>query len=148
MSFLLNSVGSSDVVVKDAQGEYATLEINSGGSRIKPVWDSAGQLIRIDVAAEVGALVLEIDGRGSMDKAEYADHLTAELESLVSERISYVLRMSRQLNADFLELAGERSAPEKYAAMGVSFEELFPTLELRVTVKGQIRHSNDMRETV
>lgn len=150
VSFLLNSVGSSDVVVKDAQGEYATLEINSGGSRIKPVWDSAGQLIRIDVAAEVGALVLEIDGRGSMDKAEYADHLTAELESLVSERISYVLRMSRQLNADFLGLAGEaeRSAPEKYAAMGVSFEELFPTLELRVTVKGQIRHSNDMRETV
>lgn len=150
VSFLLNSVGRSDVVVRDTQEKYATLEINSGGSKIKPVWDSAGQLRRIDVAAEVGALVLEMDGRGSMDKAEYADKLTAELESLVSERISYVLRMSRQLNADFLGLAGEaeRSAPEKYAAMGVSFEELFPTLELRVTVKGQIWHSNDLRETV
>lgn len=150
ISFLLNSVGRSDVVVRDAQGKNTTLEINSGGSKIKPVWDSSGQLRRIDVAAEVGALVLEMDGRGSIDKAEYADKLTAELESLVSERISYVLRMSRQLNADFLGLAGEaeRSAPEKYAAMGVSFEELFPTLELRVTVKGQIWHSNDLRETV
>lgn len=150
ISFLLNSVGRSDVVVRDAQGKNTTLEINSGGSKIKPMWDSSGQLRRIDVAAEVGALVLEMDGRGSIDKAEYADKLTAELESLVSERISYVLRMSRQLNADFLGLAGEaeRSAPEKYAAMGVSFEELFPTLELRVTVKGQIWHSNDLRETV
>lgn len=150
VSFLLSSVGRNDVLVKDLNGADVTLEINSGGSKIKPVWDSAGQLRRIDVAAEVGALVLEMDGRGSIDKAEYADHLTAQLEALVSERISYVLRMSRQLNADFLGLAGEaeRSAPEKYAAMDEEFSALFPTLELRVTVKGQIRHSNDLRETV
>ena len=91
----------------------------------------------------------EINGKSDLDDAEYADYLTGQLESYVSDRISYVLRISRQLNADFLGLAGtvERSSPSEYAAMDKPFTEIFPTLELRVTVKGQLSHSNDTRQT-
>ena len=147
--FLLNSVGRNDIVVTDSRGSSVTMEINRGSCGITPVWDSSGALSRVDVSASVRASVTEINGKSDLDDAEYADYLTGQLESYVSDRISYVLRISRQLNADFLGLAGtvERSSPSEYAAMDKPFTEIFPTLELRVTVKGQLSHSNDTRQT-
>lgn len=147
--FLLNSVGRNDIVVTDSRGSSVTMEINCGSCGITPVWDSSGALSRVDVSASVRASVTEINGKSDLDDAEYADYLTGQLESYVSDRISYVLRISRQLNADFLGLAGtvERSSPSEYAAMDKPFTEIFPTLELRVTVKGQLSHSNDTRQT-
>lgn len=147
--FLMNSVGRNEIVVTDENGSEVTLEINHGGAEIKPFWDSDGTLTRVDVEANAEATVLEIDGRGSLSDAGYADSLTAQLESEISERISYVLRVARQLDADFVGLAGavSRSDGAKYAAMDEDFLSLLPALELRVTVKGRLSHSNDTRRT-
>ena len=35
-----------------------------------------------------------------------------------------------------------------FAALGAPFEELLPGLEIRVSVKGQITHSSDLRRTL
>ena len=150
VDFLINRVSKHDVTVTDRRGNPVTLEINSGGCDITPQWNTDGSLRRIDVKAAAHAAVLEMNGEGSMDDAAYSDYLTAQLEGCVSERISAVLRLSQELGADFIPLAAavEASDAAAFAALGTPFEELLPGLEIRVSVKGQITHSSDLRRTL
>lgn len=150
VDFLINRVSKHDVTVTDRRGNPVTLEINSGGCDITPQWNTDGSLRRIDVKAAAHAAVLEMNGEGSMDDAAYSDYLTAQLEGCVSERISAVLRLSQELGADFIPLAAavEASDAAAFAALGAPFEELLPGLEIRVSVKGQITHSSDLRRTM
>ena len=150
VDFLINRVSKHDVTVTDRRGNPVTLEINSGGCDITPQWNTDGSLRRIDVKAAAHAAVLEMNGEGSMDDASYSDYLTAQLEGCVSERISAVLRLSQELGADFIPLAAavEASDAAAFAALGAPFEELLPGLEIRVSVKGQITHSSDLRRTL
>lgn len=150
ISFLKNTVRQTDVTVEDARGNAVTLEINQGRCDITPRFTTDGALSRIDIAAHVGATVLEADGTASFADSAYMDYLTGELESLVSQRISGILRLARSLRADFIGLgaAVEQASPESRARLDRPFYELLPALEVRISVTGQITHSNDTRRTV
>lgn len=148
VGFLKNSVGISDIVVKDMHGAPVSLEISGGGAKIKPIWDEDGSLHGIDVTADVRASVIETVTGSGLDSAEYCDHLTSQLESAISRRISAVLRLSRELEADFLGLAGmiEADAPKKYQDMGKPFTDCLSDLELQITVSGTLIHTNDIKD--
>lgn len=150
VSFLKNTVGQSEIVVTDRHGDDVTLEINDGGCKITPRWASDGTLSRIDIAARAEATVLEADGAADFTGAEYTDHLTAQLESYISARISRILRLAGTLEADFVGLgaAVEQSSPINWAVMSAAFPSMLANLEVRVTVNGQITHTNDTRRTV
>lgn len=149
VGFLRNNVGISDVQVNDRRGDQVVLEIDGGGSRIKPVWAGPGELKALDVQVQVQASVIEVSGGGELGSAEYSDHLTAQLEALISGYVKETLQASKDLKADFLGLASsvERSNGEYFRMMEQSFPELLPSLELKVTVRGQLRHTNDMRDS-
>ncbi len=149
VGFLRGRVGQSDVTVTDRRGELVTLEINDGECDIAPRFASDGSLSRVDIAARVNATVLQADGSADFADVAYIDYLTAQLESVVSERIGRVLRLAQGLKADFVGLgaAVERAAPAAYSP-DAPFYELLPTLELRVSVNGRIIHSNGSRRTV
>ena len=148
VGFLRNNVGISDVQVNDRRGDQVVLEIDGGSSRIKPVWAGPGELKALDVQIQVQASVIEVSGGGELGSAEYNDHLTAQLEALISGYVKETLQASKDLKADFLGLASsvERSNGEYFRMMEQSFPELLPSLELKVTVRGQLRHTNDMRD--
>lgn len=149
VGLLRNSSGISDVQVRDKNGDLVVLEIDEGGSRIKAIWDGPGKLKALDVQVQVQASVIEISGGGELGNAQYTDHLTAQLEALISEYVKQTLQASKELKADFLGLASaaERSNSEYYRMLSREFPELLPELELRVTVRGQLRHTNDMRDS-
>lgn len=149
VGFLRNEAGISDVQVTDSHGDLVVLELDGGGSRIKPVWSAPGELKALDVQVHVQASVIEISGGGELGNAEYTDHLTAQLEALISEYIKDTLQASKDLKADFLGLASsvERSNGEYFSMLSQNFPDLLPELELRVTVRGQLRHTNDMRDS-
>lgn len=149
VGFLRNNVGISDVQVHDRRGDQVVLEIDGGSSRIKPVWAGPGELKALDVQIQVQASVIEVSGGGELGNAEYNDHLTAQLEALISGYVKETLQASKDLKADFLGLASsvERSNGEYFRMMEQSFPELLPSLELKVTVRGQLRHTNDMRDS-
>ena len=100
--------------------------------------------------AAAHAAVLEMNGEGSMDDAAYSDYLTAQLEGLrVGEDkrgAAPVAGAGRGLHP--LAAAVEASDAAAFAALGAPFEELLPGLEIRVSVKGQITHSSDLRRTL
>lgn len=148
VGLLTGSLPITAITVTDINGKNASLELNQGSAQITPVWGGKGQLKGLNIQAQVSASVLETDNWQQGSSNEYTNHLTAQLESAVSQRLSSLLRTSMKLKADFLGLAGqvERKSPENYRLMSQRFSELLPGLELQITVSGQLSHTNDMKE--
>lgn len=148
VGLLTGSLPITAITVTDRNGKNASLELNQGSAQITPVWGGKGQLKGLNIQAQVSASVLETDNWQQGSSNEYINHLTAQLESAVSQRLSSLLRTSMKLKADFLGLAGqvERKSPENYRLMSQRFSELLPGLELQITVSGQLSHTNDMKE--
>ena len=148
VGLLTGSLPITDITVTDRNGKNASLELNQGSAQITPVWGGKGQLKGLNIQAQVSASVLETDNWQQGSSNGYINHLTAQLESTVSQRLSSLLRTSMKLKADFLGLAGqvERKSPENYRLMSQRFSELLPGLELQITVSGQLSHTNDMKE--
>jgi len=149
VGFLRNNVGICDVQVNDRYGGLVMLEIDAGKSSVKPRWASPGELEGLEVQVDVRASVIEISGGGELDRAEYTDHLTAQLESLIADYVTETLQASKELKADFLGLASavEKHSPESFLLLSRPFPELLPELELTVSVSGQLRHTNDMKDS-
>lgn len=148
VGLLLNIVGISDIVVKDRYATPVTLELDQGSSVIKPVWAEDGSLEMLDIQIKAAANIAEIGGGGHFGEPDYEDYLTAQLETAVSERVSSVIQLSKTLQADFLGLGNivEMDDAEKYRALGGDFASLLPGLTVRISVSGQIKHTNDIRD--
>ena len=148
VGLLTGSLPITDITVTDRNGKDASLELNQGSAEITPVWGGKGQLKGLNIQAQVSASVLETDNWQQGSSNEYINHLTAQLESAISQRLSSLLRTSMKLKADFLGLSGqvERKSPENYRLLSQHFSELLPGLELQITVSGQLSHTNDMKE--
>lgn len=148
VGFIKNQVDISPVVVRDQRGQPVTLEISDGSSEIEPLWADDGSLLGIDVSAHVRASITETSDGEKVGTPQYSDYITSRLEAEISRRISAVLQQSRELQADFLGLAGiiEMSAPEKFSSMPRSFLDCLPELELQITVSGTLSHTNDIKD--
>lgn len=148
VGLLLNIVGISDIVVTDRYATPVTLELDQGSSVIKPVWAEDGSLEMLDIQIKAAANIAEIGGGGHFGEPDYEDYLTAQLETAVSERVSAVIQLSKSLQADFLGLGSivEMDDAEKFRALGGDFASLLPGLPVRISVSGQIKHTNDIRD--
>ena len=148
VGLLLNIVGISDIVVTDRYATPVTLELDQGSSVIKPVWAEDGSLEMLDIQIKAAANIAEIGGGGHFGEPDYEDYLTAQLENAISERVSSVIQLSKALQADFLGLGSivEMDDAEKYRALGGEFSALLPGLTVRISVSGQIKHTNDIRD--
>ena len=148
VGLLLNIVGISNIVVIDRYATPVTLELDQGSSVIKPVWAEDGSLEMLDIQIKAAANIAEIGGGGHFGEPDYEDYLTAQLETAVSERVSSVIQLSKTLQADFLGLGNivEMDDAEKYRALGGDFASLLPGLTVRISVSGQIKHTNDIRD--
>lgn len=148
VGFLTNKVGLTNVTVRDRHGSLVVLEIDSGGSEVTPVWSGTGELTGLNIAVDVRASIVEVSGSSDTRSAEYTDHITAQLEALISDYVSRVMLTSRELRSDFLCLAQtvERDDPSAFRMLPQSFPDLLPSLELQISVSGQLTHTNDVRD--
>lgn len=146
VGFLKNRVGRATVELRDSYGKPAVLEINGGGSRIRPVWKE-GTLRGLQIECDARASLLELGGRGALRGTEDTDYLTARLESRLAEYLSEALKASKELKADYLGLAEkvERAAPAAWQNLEQDFVDLLPELELEITVRAELNQMSDMR---
>jgi len=147
VAFLQNRVKICDVIVEDRQGRAVTLEIDGGGSEIVPHWDSDGSLLGFEVKAKAEASIVELS-RGNLSGSEELDYILSALEKKIADCMSAVLQTSRRCRADFLGLGSrvELEDAEKFRALEKDFDALLPELQIRVTVNGQLRHTNDIKD--
>lgn len=145
---LLGATAGRTLDVLDLEGMPATLALQQGSCRLVPVWDENGGLRGLDVTAQVRAAVLETAADSAVGSESYDDHMTAQLESAVSDRIGRILRLERQLSLDFLGLEeGLRlSSPDRWQPLTEPLGALLPGLEISITVRGEIAHSFDAKD--
>ena len=145
VSFLKNETAEAEIPLRDSYGKTAVLELRGGRCRIRPVWSEDGQLTALRITAETDASILE---QGAVGDEAYSDRLAARLEEYLAREIESVLRVSRELKADFLGLAAhvERADPAAFRRLDQDFAELLPALELEITVGVRLRHSFDRKE--
>ena len=146
VGFLKNKVAPAAVQLRDRQGNTAVLEILSGSSRIRPVWED-GTLHGLKISAQCRAEILELGGRDALRGTEDADFLTAQLEAKLSQYLTAALQASKELKADFLGLSeiAERDDPAAFRALEQDFVELLPELELEITVSARLGQTEDQR---
>ena len=143
---LAGELRPSLLLLRDGQGRRVTLELQEGRTRLEPVWDGDGKLAGLEIRAEVQAAVLEIEGFEQAADPRTLNEITARMEAELTRRIVRVLRLSGELEADFLGLGRrlELLSPLRGRGLGRDLGGLLPGLALRVTVRGELRHSNDM----
>ena len=81
-------------------------------------------------------------------KIEQMERREAALETLLTRRVAAALETLRDTRADFLGLGSrvELEDAEKFRALEKDFDALLPELQIRVTVNGQLRHTNDIKD--
>ena len=101
---LIGAQGVHDIVVTDAQGQRVTLQTAPGKTSLRPLRGESGSLTGVEIAVTLPASVAEIDGRGALSDAAYADALAALLERELLSGMSRVVQLEKTLRADFLGL--------------------------------------------
>lgn len=146
VQLLTDALSPCPLVIYDEEGSAVTLELQEGGSRLQPVWGEDGALSGLDVAVDVRAVVLEMDGFEQVADEQVLRDLNARMETEISRRLGNVLRLSRRLEADFLGLGRklEQQAPRRCRGLDRALGPLLPGLSLSVSVRGEISHSHDI----
>lgn len=143
---LTGTLSPCPLPLRDRQGRAVTLELLEGDCAVRPLFDRNGALTGLSVTVTVRAAVLEIEGFPSLAREDYRQELTALLESAISDRVRGLLKRSRDLEADFLGLGRrlELAAPRRCRGLGESLGEMLPELSLRLRVRAELLHGNDI----
>ncbi len=145
---LCGKTGCRELSVLDLGGLPVSLELQRGESTVTPVWNDDGSLRGLDVTAYVQAAVLETGADSADGLARYDDYLTGQLEAAISEKLGRILQLARQESLDLAELTSrlERSDPRRFRALKEDLGALLPSLEISLTVQGELTHSFDAKE--
>lgn len=145
---LIGAQGVHDIVVTDAQGQRVTLQTAPGKTSLRPLRGESGSLSGVEIAVTLPASVAEIDGRGALSDAAYADALAALLERELLSGMSRVVQLEKTLRADFLGLEDRIALRSSAAARRADgpLTDYLGTLGIRLSVSVTISHSNDVRD--
>ena len=147
LDLLTGARGVHTLLVRDRNGRRVTLRTAPGKTSLRALRDGDGALTGLELTVTLPVSVSEIDGRGALSDAAYADALTAAAEREILRRAGRVVGLEKSLGADFLGLkerlallstAGER---ERDAALLAAPGEL----EIRLAAGVTIQHANDLR---
>ena len=136
LDLLRGAKGSHTLVVSDRQGQRVTLRTAPGRTEVRAAYDEGGAPEAIELSVRLTASVAAIDGAGDVSDGEYADELAAALERELLRRAGTVLRLSRELGADFLSLRERARLPQ----------DAPKSLPVRLSVSVRVSHSNDVRD--
>jgi hypothetical protein len=134
------------LLLRDALGRTVTLELQEGELRLEPLWDADGALCGLELSVRVSAALLEVDGFDRAADEAFQNAVTARMEAELQRQIEALLRLSRELGADFLGLGRrlEQAAPLRCRGLGRELGALLPSLQVRVSVRGELRHAGDL----
>ena len=133
VDLLCGAQGRHDFTVTDRAGQRVTLRTAPGRTELRRVRGEDGAEA-LDVTVRLTASVVEIDGTGDLADSAYADELAALLERELLRRAAAVLRLEKELDADFLCL-------RERALLGAG-----ETPPLRLSAAVRVGHADDVRD--
>ena len=104
-NLLLGNMGSAGITLSDGEGGRLSLEYEKGSAKVEPKWAADGSLESIGIKAKLKANLAEPDT--DIQQVTDKDFLKKMEETLsrdMEDKISSLLSLSRELDADFLGL--------------------------------------------
>lgn len=145
VNLLAGEVEGDVTEVPDGNGSFAALRITGGKAEFDAdISDGVPTAIRI--SAKVTANIEELGSRIDIYDEAVTDRLADELARLEAERIAAVLAMSRELECDFLGIAGHLRMKHPIAMDAVKdeWESLLASAEITVSVDAEIERTYDI----
>ena len=141
---LVDGLRPCALALSSPDGRSATLELEESRLQLVPAWDGDDELTALELRVWVRAVVQELDSSRPLSE----DRLSALLEAEIAGRVGAVLQRARDLEADFLGLGRriERLAPLRGRGLDRDLGPLLPGLTLRISVQGELSHSNDLKQ--
>ena len=125
-----------------------SMELSSGSCRIEPVWENK-ELKALNIFIDARATLLEMQDSQSLSGQELSDYLVSQLENYISDKVSYVLQLSRKLQCDFLGLSGliNMKSANKFSSLSESFRDILPGLPMQISVSAELCHTKDIKDS-
>lgn len=143
-SLLMGHGGTAAPVIELEDIGTFSLEMDSADAKISPVWSKDGSLDRIDIRVELVASVSEAHTHIlRITRPQILDALARQLETDYGNYIGRVLALSRQYDADFLDLIAHlrQSSASKADALP---DNWLADLDFCVTVQADIKDAGEM----
>lgn len=136
------SIFKGRVGEKYVEVDGATIKLISGGARFEPVWDG-GTLSALEISLDIRGSVIEARAERDLGDSEVRAALERAFAETVGGWAREVLAVSQECRADFLGLGAdlERRFPRKWRGLVPDWEELFPGLEIELSVSSSILRS-------
>ena len=149
-SILTNNPGHGTLSVFDSRGGMAQLKITEGNTDIKESWALDGTVESFDINCKIKACILEMPNTGDISDPEYITALETAAAKNISSWISDVLKLSRELEADFLLLGSGAAfrSPDKFHAIRDSWPQALRSIDFNVSVDFLIEQSFEMQNAI
>lgn len=144
-AMLLMGLTKSDTMELEADGLAATVEMTGVKTEFKPVYDGQ-KLRRVDISAEVQGNILSLSGEAKLEDEGFREKLAGAMAETERGRIMSALERSRADGVDFMGLGGklEREKAVAFKKMDEKWEDIFPSLEFRISVSAALRRTYDI----
>ena len=143
VDLLFGARGVHEFVVTDRAGRRATLRSAPGETELRLVRGADGAPEAIELTMRLAASVCAIEGEGMNEGGDRADELAAALERELLRRAGAVLRLRRELGADFLSLRERAARACSLSERGR--EDLLDALPVRLSASVRVSHFGDLR---
>lgn len=137
VDLLRGAKGVHTFLVSDRAGRRVTLRTAPGKTELSAAYGEDGAPEAIELTVRLTASVAAIDGAEGAADGSDPDELSAALERELLRRAGKVLRLERELGADFL-LLRERT--------GLALSDAAGDLPVRLSVSVRVSHSGDVRD--
>lgn len=145
--FLLNTIISRAIKVKDSSGNMVGLDLLESKTKITPVFNK-GIIKEIKVKVKLSSNIDEVHSTSLKINRETVDYLSNEQSLVVKNEIESVIKTAQEYNCDFVDMANVFSTyhPILWRRHKDKWEEIFPNLLISVEVESKINRSYNIRE--
>ncbi len=145
--FLLNTIISRAINVKDSSGNMVGLDLLESKTKITPVFNK-GIIKEINVKVKLSSNINEVHSSSLKINRETVDYLSKEQSLVVKNEIESVIKTAQEKNCDFIDIADVFSTyhPILWQRHKDKWEEIFPNLPISVEVQSKINRSYNIRE--
>lgn len=147
-SFVTNKIKTGVIELKDQEEKNIGMDILGAKTKIVPIVKE-GHLLRIDIKTKKETNINEVQTRRNIFQDETLCFLEQQQSEIIKKGIEECVQKAKDLNADFLGIgkAVKYRHPVLWSRMEYEWNEIFPQLDVSVTVESHINRTYDIRES-
>lgn len=143
-NLLMSCPGSDVIQAPDGAGGMIAARLTDSRASFLPEYRE-GELIALTIRLELQCILEELGSPLDLRDGEIVHRLEEGIAAVEEARVREVLRISRELEADFCDLGSRvrRASPLAFDAMKGSWRDRFPTLPVTLELQVQLERGSE-----